>query len=75
MTIGDTYKDSVESILFGYELEKIKYKHDIGDLTGLPCEVCDQLNEYDEENSPLLYSNRDPNKEIGVTSTLKEKLQ
>ena len=74
MTIGDTYKDSVKDILIGYELHKIKEKHKVGDLSGLPCVNCDQLNEYGEYNNPLIYSNRDPGLNIGVTSTLKEKL-
>lgn len=75
MVIGDTYKDSVLDILKGKELYGIQVCHEIEALDGLPCENCDQLNEYTEEDSPLLYSNRDPDKQIGVTSTLKEKLQ
>ena len=75
MTIGDTYKELIREILIGEELSRIKNKHEAGDLSGLPCNDCDQLNEYDEDNNPLLYSNRDPSKQVGVTSTLKEKLQ
>ena len=74
MTIGDTYKESVKGILEGYELHKIKNFHDLNLLQGLPCEHCDQLNEYDEYNHPLIYSNRDRDRNLGVTSTLKEKI-
>ena len=44
-------------------------KHRFGNLLGLPCLSCDQLNI--EAQSPLLYSNRDPDMEINKTSTAK----
>ena len=75
MTIGDTYKQSIKEILEGNKLQSIKEQHETGVLYGLPCVNCDQLNEYNKWNNPLIYSNRDPDKKIGVTSTLKEKIQ
>lgn len=74
MTVGNTYENTIEEILKGKEFERIREKHRSGDLSGLPCEHCDQLNEYTEEDYPLLYSNRDVNKEINVTSSTKFKL-
>lgn len=70
MIIGDTEKQSVRGVLEGDELDRIKCKHESGDLSGLLCEKCDQLNI--EETSPLLYSNRDL--ELGKTSTFKVKI-
>ena len=73
LTVGDTYGESIESILKGDKFNAIRRKHESGDLSGLICESCDQLNE--EEVSPLLYSNRDPDMEIGKTSSSKFKLK
>lgn len=72
LTVGDTYKNSIEEILKGGEFERIRQAHSDGDLDGLICETCDQLNEGD---SPLLYSNRDELKRVGCTSTIKFNLE
>lgn len=74
MTVGDTYKNTIEEILKGEEFNKIVEKHATGNLSGLPCEHCDQLNEYTKEDYPLLYSNRDKDRNINVTSSTKFKL-
>jgi hypothetical protein len=74
MTIGDTYENTIEEILKGDIINSIINKHALGDLSGLPCENCDQLNEYIEEDYPLLYSNRDEKRDINVTSSTKFKL-
>jgi len=74
MILGDTYKDSIKDILKSPMALHIKTAHQIGSIESLPCEYCDQLNEYSEEDYPLLYSNRDPNKEIGVTSSCKTRV-
>jgi hypothetical protein len=74
MTVGDTYESTIEDILKGDKFNKIVKKHALGDLIGLPCEKCDQLNEYTEEDYPLLYSNRDKEKKINVTSSTKFEL-
>jgi sulfatase maturation enzyme AslB (radical SAM superfamily) len=71
MTVGDTNEKSIRDILRGKAFEKIREAHMTGDLTGLPCETCDQLNEGD---NPLLYSSRDPERRIGCTSSTKFEL-
>jgi len=73
MTIGNVGKNTVKDILEGKQLERIRTAHREGDLTGLPCETCDQLNILDE--SPLLYSSRNPLKEINRTSITNHKLE
>ena len=72
LTIGDTKKDSIRDILKGEIFTEIQRKHKSGDLEGLICDLCDQLNE--EKESPLLYSNRDPEKNLDTTSSIKFKL-
>lgn len=69
LTVGDTYKQSIEDILSGPLFEEIREKHRQGNLEGLICKSCDQLNE--EEESPLLYSNRDKTKTLNCTSSTK----
>lgn len=75
LTVGDTYRDSIEDIVKGQEFERIREAHRSGNLSGLICENCDQLNEYDETDTPLLYSNRDMTRQIGKTSSTKFKLE
>ena len=65
--LGDTYVDSIEDILKGEKYRELRRKHETGDLTGLPCETCDQL--MIQEISPLLYSTID--NEINKTSSTK----
>jgi radical SAM protein with 4Fe4S-binding SPASM domain len=72
LTVGDTYKDSIADILKGDKFNEIREKHKTGDHTGTVCEKCDQLNENDH---PLIYSSRDPDREIGKTSSTKFKLK
>ncbi len=71
LILGNAFKDSLEDILKSEAYENLRDQHVFGDLSGLPCATCDQLNDGD---SPLLYSNRDPSMEIGVTSSTKFKL-
>ena len=73
LEVGDTYKESIEDILGGDEFNSIREKHRNGDLSGLICATCDQLNVGD--TNPLLYSNRDPECNINVTSSTKFKLE
>lgn len=70
LTVGDTNKESIEDILKGERFNEIRRKHAEGDLTGLICNMCDQLNI--EDTSPLLYSTID--NEINKTSSTKFKL-
>ena len=71
MTIGDTWRASIKEILKSEKAVLVRRKHESGDLSGLPCETCDQLNIYGEDDYPLLYSNRDESKEINKTSSTK----
>ena len=73
LTVGDTYKNTIEEILKGDEFNLIRKKHESGNLEGLICEKCDQLNI--EEENPLLYSSRDKDREINKTSSTKFKLE
>jgi len=73
MMVGDTYKSSIEEILKGRLFEIIRKRHKNGILDGLPCEKCDQLNEY--EKSPLLFSTKDKTRGINKTSTNKFELK
>ena len=70
--LGDTYEDTLEVIIKGKEYNAFRKKHETGNLTGLPCENCDQL--YIGEN-PLLYSSRDKDRNINVTSSTKFSLK
>lgn len=72
LVLGDTHKSTLEEILKGQPYKELRERHEIGDLKGLPCEHCDQLNI--EEISPLLYSNRDEEKRIDCTSSMKFKI-
>lgn len=69
IVLGNIHEQTLEEILNGKAYTKLRKKHQIGDLSGLPCENCDQLNI--ELQSPLLYSDRDPERKINVTSSLK----
>jgi hypothetical protein len=73
MTVGNTYNQLIEEILKGKPFEDIRQAHRNGEIDHLPCGECDQLNI--EQESPLLWSNRDPSCEVGKTSTNKFKLE
>jgi len=73
MTVGNTYEQQLEDIIKGYDYNQIRDAHLSGSLKGLPCEYCDQLNEYKE--SPLLYSSVDPSRSIDKTSSTKFNLK
>ena len=69
MTIGDTYKKSILDILQDEPLKIIQGFHESGKLSGLPCAVCDQLN--DDSGGILVYSNRDKKRKLNRLSTSK----
>jgi molybdenum cofactor biosynthesis enzyme MoaA len=69
MVVGDTYWEDIETILKGAAFDVIRERHNNGDLSGLICGKCDQLNIEDE--SPLLYSSRDETRTVGKTSSTK----
>lgn len=70
MTVGDTYKESIENILKGEKFDIIRKIHNDWGIneSALPCRNCDQLNIGDD---PLLYSNRDKKLLEGRTSSSK----
>lgn len=72
LILGNAHKQTLKGILKGKAYSEFRRKHEKGDLNGLPCENCDQLNI--EQESPLLYSNRDPEKNLDTTSSIKFKL-
>jgi len=72
MTVGNTYKQTIKEILGGKEFNKIRKAHESGNLKGLPCATCDQLNIGD---NPLIYSNVDPDRQEGKTSSTKFNLE
>ena len=63
---------SIKEILKGDKYARLRHAHEDGNMTGLPCEQCDQLNIGD---NPLLYSNRDERRTIGSTSSIKFNLE
>jgi len=73
MTVGDLKKESIEDVLKGAKFEAIREKHRTGNLKGLPCDTCDQLNLGN--GNPLLYSNRDPDRNTNCTSSTKFQLK
>jgi len=72
IVLGDTHKHTIEEILKSKAYDKLRKRHETGDLSGLVCDSCDQLN---VSGSPLLYSSIDPSCEIGKTSSTKFKLK
>ena len=73
LEVGDTHKNSIQEILRGDRFREIRKAHMEGNLTGLICEKCDQLNE--ERVSPLLFSTRDEFCLTGKTSSTKFKIE
>lgn len=72
LVLGNAHEQTLEEILKGKAYSEFRRKHEETDLTGLPCENCDQLNI--EQESPLLYSNRDPERNLDTTSSIKFQL-
>jgi len=72
IVLGDTTTTKLRDILEGDAYQELRRKHREGDLKGLPCEHCDQLNIEDE--SPLLYSTIDKKRTINCTSSAKYKI-
>lgn len=54
MVIGNAHEKSIIEILKGKSFAKIRKAHEVGNMEGLLCENCDQLNI--EQENPLLYS-------------------
>jgi len=71
MVVGCTHSQSLEEIIKGTWFRDVRDRHRRRDFKGLPCESCDQLYEYAKAENPLLYSNRDKERKIGVTSSTK----
>jgi radical SAM protein with 4Fe4S-binding SPASM domain len=68
MIMGNARKEAIASILRNDAYETLRKQHACGDVPW-PCNSCDQL----EENgiNPLRWSNRDPERNVGRTSSLK----
>lgn len=73
LNVGDSRLLRLEDIIKGEAFEKIRSAHRRGALSHLICGTCDQLNI--EDDPPLLYSTRDPDRQIGKTSTMKFNLR
>lgn len=71
VVLGNAVEDGILDTLRGVTYEEFRDRHRTGEYEGLPCETCDQRHIGD---TPLLYSNRDPERKIGVTSTCKIKV-
>jgi radical SAM protein with 4Fe4S-binding SPASM domain len=67
--LGNIYENTLKDILTGSRYNRLRERHTTGIYYGLACEECDQRNI--ETENPLLYSNRDPERETGKTSTCK----
>lgn len=67
--LGNTMDKSIRDILLDEPYLKLQEAHRTGNLSGYPCEWCDQRNE--DTGTVLLYSSRDPERRIGVTSSCK----
>jgi len=72
MVVGDTNKNTIKEILKSDSFNFIRSRHESGDMSGLLCENCDQLNIGD---NPLLYSTIDPTCTAGKTSSTKFNLE
>lgn len=68
VVLGNINNDPLLTVLMSDKYEQFRDMHRIGDYSSVPCETCDQRNIDDK---PLLFSNRDPDKKIGKTSTCK----
>ena len=69
VVLGNVNDNQIVDILNGHKYESLRWMHKTGFYKDVPCETCDQRNV--EERNPLLFSNRDPDKIIGKTSTCK----
>jgi len=72
IVLGTTYKNTIEEILKGDEYARLRKSHETGKLGRWACKDCDQLNEND---NPLLYSNRDNGHSLGTTSSIKFQME
>jgi len=72
IVLGNTYKDKIVDILRGNLYSELQKRHETGNLSGLPCDKCDQR--YILDYNPLLYSDRDKGLNINRTSITKFKL-
>lgn len=69
VVLGNAFTHNLKDVLEGDKYRQFQQAHSNGTLQELPCNVCDQKLVLPE--SPLLYSNRDPDMEINKTSTCK----
>lgn len=74
IVLGDTYNESLLDILQNGSYAKFREAHRKDELNGFPCATCDQRFDY-ADTSPLLYSNRDPKRNLNVLSTSKIRIK
>ena len=72
MVMGMLNGHTIQNVLEGEKYQELRRRHEDGDLEGTVCATCDQLNV--EEESPLLWSNRDPERQSGKLSSSKFRL-
>ena len=70
--LGNVNDDTILNILNGTKYKELQDIHRSGIYKNVACETCDQRNI--EVENPLLFSNRDPDKIIGKTSTCKKQI-
>jgi hypothetical protein len=73
VVLGNTKNHKIETILKGDAYSAFQKNHQRDTLTELPCGNCDQR--FETVESPLLYSNRDPDRELDKLSTSKTKIR
>ena len=69
IVLGNIHDNRIIDILRLHQYEEFRDMHRTGIYRNVPCETCDQRNI--EKETPLLYSSRDTDRKIGVTSTCK----
>ncbi|MHC4748392.1 MAG: radical SAM/SPASM domain-containing protein [Planctomycetota bacterium] len=72
IVLGNIHDNTIFDILTGSKYEELRYMHRVQNYKNIACEICDQRNIEDE--NPLIYSSRDPYRQINKTSTVKKKL-
>jgi hypothetical protein len=72
LEVGNTYKNTIEENLKGQVMHNIRMRHKNGIHYGYLCENCDQRNLSD---NPLIYSNVDKERKSGCTSSTKFNLE
>lgn len=73
LVLGNVLEEDIYDILTGSSYEALREAHRRGNLSGYPCESCDQLN--GNTSNVLIYSSRDPSLSTGKLSTSKAQIR